>query len=88
MSDVKLTNEQKQDIIDAYKATFTTGQNSIPNGLGQGGSTTGGWGIPGTNLPWHVQPQPCPTCGSCPTCGRRARKVITYGYPGYYWQEY
>lgn len=45
-------------------------------------SHTGSGFLPQTYFP---QAHPCPTCGSCPTCGRAARRVITYGYPGYYW---
>jgi hypothetical protein len=30
----------------------------------------GGWYPQLYYWPWHLGPQPCPTCGKCPTCGR------------------
>ncbi len=33
---------------------------------------------------YPYQPQPCPSCGHCPTCGRRNTYTITYGPTTFY----
>lgn len=34
----------------------------------------------------HINPQPCPSCGYCPTCGRGRNIWPNFQQPYYYYQ--